>query len=194
MKPFELRRPGPQIERKWPTAKDYLRIGEEAIAFFAGSPANSAWRQIACRGKGRPSFAIFTVKPAPGVSEFDGRIDRLDPRSIRGAETLNIQDIDPLHRCFPRPSYLTLRIITAPRHIRYARQDGTVHRQERSARDRCPAAHHYSSGRAERSDPRSPMQFVIVVRCNQGHCLWMILPVQRAAARQAGLPVSVRLH
>src|SRR5260370_486506 len=104
MKPFELRRPGPQIERKWPTAKDYLRIGEDAIAFFAGSPANSAWRQIACRGEGRPGLAIFTVKPAPGVSEFDCRIDSFDLRSIRCADALNIQDIDPLHRRFPQHS------------------------------------------------------------------------------------------
>ena len=64
MKPFELRRPGAQIERKRPAAEDYFRVGKEAIAFLAGSRARGTRRQIARRTEGRPGFAIFAVKPA----------------------------------------------------------------------------------------------------------------------------------
>src|SRR5271169_3169031 len=97
MKPFQPRCPGAQIERKWPATKDYFSFGEEAIAFLAGPRAGGAWCQVACRGEGRPRFANFAVIPAPGVGQFDRRIDRLDLRSIFGADALNTQDLDPLH-------------------------------------------------------------------------------------------------
>ena len=44
MKPFELWRPGAQIEREWPAAEDYFRIREEAVAFLAGARARGARR------------------------------------------------------------------------------------------------------------------------------------------------------
>src|SRR6266436_152622 len=50
MKPFQLRCPDAQIERKWPAAKDDFRFGEKTIAFLAGSRPRGAWSQVACRG------------------------------------------------------------------------------------------------------------------------------------------------
>src|SRR5262249_55308741 len=102
MKPFQPRCPGAQIERKWPATKDYFSFGEEAIAFFAGPRAGGAWCQVARRGEGRPSFANFPVIPAPGVGQFDRRIDCLNPGSIFGADALNTQDVDPLHGHLPK--------------------------------------------------------------------------------------------
>ena len=39
MKPFQPRRPGAQIEREWPAAKDDFGFGEQAVAFLAGARA-----------------------------------------------------------------------------------------------------------------------------------------------------------
>src|SRR5215510_2151047 len=89
MKPFQPRCPSAQIERKWPATKDYFSFGEEAIAFLAGPRARGAWCQVACCGEGRPRFANFPVIPAPGVGQFDRRIDCLNLRSIFGADVLN---------------------------------------------------------------------------------------------------------
>src|SRR6202051_2822291 len=103
MTPFQLRCPRAQIVRKGPATKDYFSCGEEAIAFLAGPRARGAWCQVACRGEGRPGFANFPVIPAPGVGQFDRRIDRLNLRSIFGADALNTQDVDPLHGHLPKP-------------------------------------------------------------------------------------------
>src|SRR5450759_414306 len=103
MKPFQPWCPGAQIERKWPATKDDFSFSEQAIAFLAGPRAGGAWCQVACRGEGRPRFANFPVIPAPGVRQFDRRIDRLNLRSIFGADTLNTQDVDPLHGHLPKP-------------------------------------------------------------------------------------------
>ena len=111
MKPFQPRRPGAQIERKWPAAKDHFSFGEEAVAFLAGPRAGGAWCQVACRGEGRPRFANFPVIPAPGVGQFDRRIDRLNLRSIFGADALNTQDVDPLHGHLPNPIARNKRFI-----------------------------------------------------------------------------------
>jgi hypothetical protein len=73
-----------QIERKWPAAQDYFRFSQEAIAFLVGPRARGAWRQVPCRGEGRPSLANFAVIPAPGVGQLDRRIDCLNLRSIFG--------------------------------------------------------------------------------------------------------------
>src|SRR5689334_19722249 len=103
MKPFQPGRPGAQVERKWPAAKDDFSFDEKAIAFLAGARAVGAWREIACHGEGRPGFANFPVIPAPGVSQCDGGIDGLDLRSILGADALNTQDLDLLHGHLPEP-------------------------------------------------------------------------------------------
>src|SRR3981189_3233837 len=117
MKPFQPRCPGAQIERKWPATKDYFSFGKEAIAFLAGPRAGGAWCQVACRGDGRPRFAKFPVIPAPGVGQFDRRIDCLNLRSIFGADALNTQDVDPLHGHLPKPFTRNRRIIVYRRHI-----------------------------------------------------------------------------
>src|SRR5262249_57513242 len=101
MKPFQPRCSSAQIERKWPATKDYFSFGEEAIAFPAGPRARCAWHQVACRGEGRPRFSNFPVIPAPGIGQFDRRIDCLNLRSIFGADALNTQDVDPLHGRLP---------------------------------------------------------------------------------------------
>src|SRR5260221_7930134 len=101
MKPFQPRCSSAQIERKWPATKDYFSFGEEAIAFPAGPRARCAWHQVACRGERRPRFSNFPVIPAPGVDQFDRRIDCLNLRSIFGADALNTQDVDPLHGRLP---------------------------------------------------------------------------------------------
>src|SRR5713101_4159036 len=46
MKPFQPWRPGPQIERKWPAAENYLSFGEKSVAFIAGSRARGAGTEI----------------------------------------------------------------------------------------------------------------------------------------------------
>src|SRR5260370_13216139 len=109
MKPFQPRCPGAQIERKWPATKDYFSFGKETIAFLAGSRACGAWRQVACRGEGRPCFANFAVIPAPSVGQLDRRIDRLNLRSILGPPALNIQDAEALHALLPEPPPQTNR-------------------------------------------------------------------------------------
>src|SRR4249920_336413 len=101
MKPFQPRCPSAQIERKWPATKDYFSFGEEAITFLAGPRAGGAWCQVACRGEGRPRFANFPVIPAPGVDQFDRRIDCLNLRSIFGTDALNTQHVGPLHGYSP---------------------------------------------------------------------------------------------
>src|SRR5215472_504133 len=103
MKPFQPRRSRAQIERKWPATKYDFGSSEEAIAFLAGPRAVGAWCQVACRGEGGPRFAIFAVIPAPGVGQFDRRIDCLNPRAILSADALNTQDVDPLHKHLPGP-------------------------------------------------------------------------------------------
>src|SRR6516165_4782150 len=97
MKPFQPRGPSAQIERKWPATEDHFSFGEETIAFLAGPRARGAWCQVACRCEGRPRIANFPVIPAPGVGQFDRRIDCLNLRSIFGADALNTQDVDPSH-------------------------------------------------------------------------------------------------
>src|SRR6202051_5301353 len=117
MKPFQPRCPRAQIERKWPATKDYFSCGEEAIAFLAGPRARGAWCQVACRGEGRPRFANFPVIPAPGVGQFDRRIDCLNLRSIFSADALNTQDVDPRHGHLPKPLMRNKRIIVYRRQI-----------------------------------------------------------------------------
>src|SRR5882757_1121529 len=117
MKPFQPRCPSAQIERKWPATKDYFSFGKEAIAFLAGPRAGGAWCQVACRGDGRPRFANFPIIPAPGVGQFDRRIDCLNLRSIFGADALNTQDVDPLHGHLPKPFTQNRAIIVYRRHI-----------------------------------------------------------------------------
>ena len=117
MKPFQPRCSSAQIERKWPATKDYFSFGEEAIAFPAGPRARCAWHQVACRGEGRPRFSNFPVIPAPGVGQFDRRIDCLNLRSIFGADALNTQDVDPLHGRFPEPLTWNKRIMVHRRQI-----------------------------------------------------------------------------
>src|SRR5215469_7050754 len=117
MKPFQPRCPSAQIERKWPATKDYFSFGEEAIAFLAGPRSRGAWCQVACRGEGRPRFANFPVIPAPGVGQFDRRIDCLNLRSIFGADVLNTQDVDPLHGRFPEPLTWNKRMMVHRRRI-----------------------------------------------------------------------------
>ncbi len=119
MKPFQPRCPGAQIERKWPAAQDYFRFAQEAIAFLVGCRARGAWRQVPCRGEGRPSLANFAVIPAPGVDQLDRRIDCLNLRSILGADALNTQDVGPLHGYCPEPFAGNRQIIVRRRHIGY---------------------------------------------------------------------------
>src|SRR5262249_24037528 len=84
---------------------------------FGGPRARGAWCQVACRGEGRPRFATFPVIPAPGVGQFDRRIDCLNLRSIFGADALNTQDVDPLHGRLPEPLTWNKRIIVHRRQI-----------------------------------------------------------------------------
>src|SRR5215468_8207361 len=117
MKPFQPRCPCAQIERKWPATKDYFSFSEEAIAFLACPRAGGARCEVACRSEGRPRFANFPVIPAPGVGQFDRRIDCLNLRSIFGADALNTQDVDPLHGRLPEPLTWNKRIIVHRRQI-----------------------------------------------------------------------------
>src|SRR6266446_3361159 len=117
MKPFQPRGPSAQIERKRPPTKDYLSFGEETIAFLAGSRANGAWCQVACRCESRPCFANFAVVPAPSVGQLDRRVDCLNLRSILGADALNTQDANPLHGRLPEPLTGNERIIVRRRNI-----------------------------------------------------------------------------
>ena len=56
-----------QIEGKGPAAENDFRLGEQAIAFLAGSAARGPPRQVACCGVGRPGLAVFAVEPPAGV-------------------------------------------------------------------------------------------------------------------------------
>src|ERR1700722_14813536 len=104
MKPFQPRGPRAEIERKWPATENHFCLGEEAIAFLAGSRAYGTWCKVACRGESRPCFPNFAVIPAPSVGQFDHRIDCFDLRPILGVNARNTQDVDslhgPLHACF----------------------------------------------------------------------------------------------
>src|SRR5215469_11056542 len=102
MKPLQLRRPRTEIERKRPTAEDHLRLGEKTVAFLAGSRARASLLQVACRCEGGPGFTNFTIVPTAGVGQADRPIDRLDLQSVRSAEALNCQNVDSLHRRFPK--------------------------------------------------------------------------------------------
>src|SRR2546427_833924 len=94
MKPFQFRRSGAQIDRKWPATQDYFSLGKKPITFLARSRAHGGWRQVARRGKRRPCFANFAVIPASRVSQLDDWINCLNLRSILGADVLNTQDAD----------------------------------------------------------------------------------------------------
>ena len=101
MKPFESRRPRPQVERKRPAAENHLRVGEEPVTLLTGSRADRAGPQIARSRVGRPGLAIFTVEPAARVGHSDRGIERLYLGPLRGAEALNGENVDRSHELFP---------------------------------------------------------------------------------------------
>jgi hypothetical protein len=101
MEPFQSRRPGAQVKRKWPATEDNFCFGEEVITFLAASCACGAWRQVTGRGERWPRFANIAVIPASGVSQLDRWVNCLNSRSILTADAFNAQDVDPLHGCNP---------------------------------------------------------------------------------------------
>src|SRR6516165_1829078 len=79
VKPFQSRRSGPQVERKWPAAENDLRFGKQAIAFLARSRPRGIRPQIpSCRVCG-PGFAVLAVEPTDFVRQYYCWVDGLNP-------------------------------------------------------------------------------------------------------------------
>src|SRR6516164_6690452 len=75
MEPAQTRRPRPQVQRKRPSAKDYLGTGQHSVEFLPKMFRRRTLRKVSFDGPARPCFRDLNIEPATCIDNSNPRID-----------------------------------------------------------------------------------------------------------------------